>query len=127
MSLPSGSVVHVEVDNIRRSEEWSRVVNPLLPDVEFFLLPQFAMAAIMSGATFVSIIGFSYNNSNTQQYGLPDRGVTAFWKQLVPVLLEFIITTIIQFFSIPLSATRHVYQTLSTTIRLLYSGIITLG
>ena len=30
MSLPPGSVVHVEVDNIRRSEEWTRV-NPLLP------------------------------------------------------------------------------------------------
>ncbi|KKK20526.1 hypothetical protein ARAM_001116 [Aspergillus rambellii] len=52
-----------------------------------FLPPAFTIAAVMSGATFVLVIGFSYDDGHTQQYGLPGRGYVAFWKRLVTVLL----------------------------------------
>ncbi|OOF94059.1 hypothetical protein ASPCADRAFT_406922 [Aspergillus carbonarius ITEM 5010] len=82
-----------------------------------FLPPALAMAAIMSGATFVLVIGFSYDDAHAQQYGLPGRGDTAFWKRLVTVLLGFVAATVVQLFPRPPSATRHVCQTLSSAVR----------
>ncbi|RAL03166.1 uncharacterized protein BO80DRAFT_377027 [Aspergillus ibericus CBS 121593] len=84
-----------------------------------FLPPALALAAIMSGATFVLVIGFSYDDANAQQYGLPGRGDTAFWKRLVTVLLGFFAATVVQLFPRPPSATRHVCQTLSNAVRTL--------
>ncbi|PYI09162.1 hypothetical protein BO78DRAFT_405133 [Aspergillus sclerotiicarbonarius CBS 121057] len=82
-----------------------------------FFPPALAMAAIMSGATFVLVIGFSYDDAHAQQYGLPGRGDTAFWKRLVTVLLGFVAATVVQLFPRPPSATRHVCQTLSNAVR----------
>ncbi|KAI2812394.1 hypothetical protein CBS115989_10505 [Aspergillus niger] len=82
-----------------------------------FLPPTLAMAAIMSGATFVLVVGFSYDDGHIQQYGLPGRGYEAFWKRLVTVLLGFVAATVVQLFPRPPSATRHVCQTLSNSVR----------
>ncbi|RAK90480.1 hypothetical protein BO79DRAFT_262141 [Aspergillus costaricaensis CBS 115574] len=82
-----------------------------------FLPPTLAMAAIMSGATFVLVVGFSYDDGHIQQYGLPGRGYEAFWKRLVTVLLGFVAATVVQLFPRPPSATRHICQTMSNAVR----------
>jgi hypothetical protein len=84
-----------------------------------FLPPIFTMAAIMGGATFVLVIGFSYDDTHAQQYGLPGHGYVAFWKRLVTVLIGFAAAFIVQIFPRPPSATRHICKTLSNTIRTL--------
>ncbi|OJJ66383.1 hypothetical protein ASPBRDRAFT_49009 [Aspergillus brasiliensis CBS 101740] len=82
-----------------------------------FLPPTLTMAAIMSGATFALVVGFSYDDGHVQQYGLPGRGYAAFWKRLVTVLLGFVAATVVQLFPRPPSATRHICQTMSNCVR----------
>ncbi|KAF9889357.1 hypothetical protein FE257_007467 [Aspergillus nanangensis] len=84
-----------------------------------FLPPTFSVAAIMSGATFILVVGFSYDDGHIQQYGLPGRGYAAFWKRLVSVLLGFVAAFVVQLFPRPPSTTRHVCKTLSNTVRTL--------
>lgn len=84
-----------------------------------FLPPAFLQAAIMAGATFVLVIGFSYDNAHTQQYGLPGIGYEAFYKRLVTVLLGLVATFVVQIFPRPPSSSRHVRKTLSNSIRVL--------
>ncbi|PLB53541.1 hypothetical protein P170DRAFT_435148 [Aspergillus steynii IBT 23096] len=84
-----------------------------------FLPPAFTMAAIMSGATFMLVIGFSYDDTHLSQYGLPGHGYEAFYKRLVTVLLGFVAAFIVQIFPRPPSATRHTCKTLSNTVRTL--------
>ncbi|KAA8641272.1 uncharacterized protein ATNIH1004_002073 [Aspergillus tanneri] len=38
-----------------------------------------SMAALMSGVTSMLVIGFSYDDTHTPQYGLAGHGYTAFW------------------------------------------------
>ncbi|PWY87392.1 hypothetical protein BO70DRAFT_378043 [Aspergillus heteromorphus CBS 117.55] len=84
-----------------------------------FLPPAFTPSTIMSGVTFVLVVGFSYDDGHTQQYGLPGRGYTAFYKRLVTVLLGFLAAFVVQLFPRPPSATRHICHTLSGTVRTL--------
>ncbi|KAI9044810.1 uncharacterized protein KD926_010982 [Aspergillus affinis] len=84
-----------------------------------FLPPVFTMGAIMSGATFMLVLGFSYDDTHMPQYGLPGHGYTAFYKRLVTVLLGFVAAFVVQIFPRPPSATRHTCQTLSNTVRTL--------
>ncbi|KAA8641286.1 uncharacterized protein ATNIH1004_002026 [Aspergillus tanneri] len=84
-----------------------------------YLPPAFMMAAIMSGVTFMLVIGFSYDDTHTPQYGLPGHGYTAFYKRLVTVLLGFVAAFVVQIFPRPPSATRHTCKTLSNTVNTL--------
>ncbi|KAH8424445.1 uncharacterized protein LDX57_002196 [Aspergillus melleus] len=84
-----------------------------------FLPPVFTMAAIMSGATFMLVLGFSYDDTHMPQYGLPGHGYTAFYKRLVTVLLGFVAAFVVQICPRPPSATRHTCKTLSNTVRTL--------
>ncbi|KAL5354947.1 hypothetical protein BJX96DRAFT_161450 [Aspergillus floccosus] len=84
-----------------------------------FLPQAFTMAAIMSGVTFVLVVGFSYDDAHIQQYGLPGYGYEAFWKRLVTVLLGFVAAFVVQLFPRPPSTTRHTCKTLSNTVRTL--------
>lgn len=95
------------------------VMTAILMWWRLFLPPIFTMAAIMGGATFALVIGFSYDDTHTWQYGLPGHGYEAFWKRLVTVLLGLVAAFIVQIFPRPPSATRHICKTLSNTIRIL--------
>ncbi|KAF7596200.1 hypothetical protein BBP40_002732 [Aspergillus hancockii] len=95
------------------------VMTAILMWWRLFLPPIFTMAAIMGGATFILVIGFSYDDTHVQQYGLPGHGYEAFWKRLVTVLIGFAAAFIVQIFPRPPSATRHICKTLSNTIRTL--------
>ena len=84
-----------------------------------FLPPAFVMAAILTCATFVLVIGFSYDQQHVQEYGGPGEGYTAFWKRLVTVLIGFAACVVVQIFPSPPSATRHVSKSLANTVRTL--------
>lgn len=84
-----------------------------------FLPPAFAAASIMGGATFALVVGFSWDQSHINQYGLPGKGYEAFWKRLVTVLLGFIASSIVQLFPRPPSTTNHVSKTLANSVRTL--------
>lgn len=84
-----------------------------------YLPPAFTMASIMTAVTFVLVVGFSYDDTHIQQYGLPGHGYEAFWKRLVTVLLGFVAALVVQLFPRPPSTTRHTCKTLSNTMRTL--------
>lgn len=75
--------------------------------------------AVMSGVTFVLVMGFSYDDGHLQQYGLPGHGYEAFYKRVVTVLLGLAAATVVQIFPRPPSASRHIRKMLSNTIRTL--------
>ncbi|KAL4895284.1 hypothetical protein BDV59DRAFT_191799 [Aspergillus ambiguus] len=95
------------------------VMTAILMWWRLFLPQHFTMAAIMSGVTFVLVVGFSYDDAHIQQYGLPGHGYEAFWKRLVTVLLGFVAAFVVQLFPRPPSTTRHACKTLSNTVRTL--------
>lgn len=84
-----------------------------------FLPPKFTTAAIMGGATFALVVGFSWDESHIDQYGLPGKGYEAFWKRLVTVLIGFAASLIVQLFPHPPSTTNHVSKTLANSVRTL--------
>lgn len=92
------------------------VFTAILIWLRIFLPPAFASACMMSGATFALIVGFSYDHSHIQQYGLPGKGYVSFWKRLVTVLIGFVAAFIVQIFPSPPSATDHVCKTLAKTV-----------
>lgn len=81
-----------------------------------FLPPLMTGFAVMSGATFVLVMGFSYDDAHTQQYGLPGRGYEAFYKRVVTVLLGLVAALVVQVFPRPPSANRHIRKTLSNAV-----------
>ncbi|KAM0273920.1 hypothetical protein ACHAQH_008124 [Verticillium albo-atrum] len=87
--------------------------------MRLFLPPAFAIAVIMGGATFALVVGFSWDQDHTNQYGLPGKGYAAFWKRIVTVLLGFVASLIVQVFPKPPSATNHVRKTLANSVRTL--------
>lgn len=94
----------------------SAVMVVILMWLRIFLPPQYAQASIMAGATFVLVIGFSYDTHHIVQYGLPGVGYEAFWKRLVTVLLGFVASCVVQLLPRPPSATKHVCKTLGNTV-----------
>lgn len=84
-----------------------------------FLPAALLPCAVMSGVTYVLVVGFSYDDAHIQQYGLPGLGYAAFYKRLVTVLLGLVAAFVVQIFPRPPSASRHVRKTLFNTIRLL--------
>lgn len=84
-----------------------------------FLPPSFDMASIMCGATFVLVVGFSYDEHHIQQDGLPGQGYQAFWKRVVTVLLGFVASIVVQTLPRPPSARRHIRKTLANSVGML--------
>lgn len=93
------------------------VISFILMWWRIYLPPAFAQASIMTAATFVLILGFSWDQHHIVQYGLPGVGYVAFWKRLVTVLVGFAAALIVQIFPRPPSATRYVCKTLANTVR----------
>ena len=81
--------------------------------------PAWSLAAIMGGATFILVVGFSYDDTHLPQYGLPGLGYTAFWKRVVTVLAGFAASVLVQLLPTPPSAWRHMSETLGNTVRTL--------
>lgn len=84
-----------------------------------FLPPMMTGFAVMSGVTFSLVMGFSYDDAHTQQYGLPGHGYEAFYKRVVTVLLGLVAAFVVQVFPRPPSANRHIRMTLSGAIHTL--------
>ncbi|KAL2838093.1 hypothetical protein BJY01DRAFT_237597 [Aspergillus pseudoustus] len=74
-------------------------------------------ASIMAAATFLLIIGFSYDDQHIPQYGSTGHGYVVFWKRLVLVLTGVAAALVVQMFPSPPSAARHVSRTLSKSLR----------
>ncbi|KAL2811472.1 hypothetical protein BJX63DRAFT_444061 [Aspergillus granulosus] len=74
-------------------------------------------ASIMAAATFLLIIGFSYDDQHIPQYGSAGQGYVVFWRRLVLVLVGVAAALIVQMFPSPPSAARHVSRTLSSSLR----------
>lgn len=75
--------------------------------------------AVMSGVTFVLVLGFSYDATHLQAYGLPGYGYEAFYKRVVTVLLGIVAALIVQIFPRPPSASLHIRKTLSNSVHAL--------
>ena len=75
--------------------------------------------AVMSGITFVLVLGFSFDATHIDSYGLPGYGYEAFYKRVVTVLLGLLAGLIVQIFPRPPSSSRHIRKTISNTIRIL--------
>lgn len=95
------------------------VALPILLWLRIFLPPMFTKATILMGVTFCLVVGFSYDTEHIVQYGLPGKGYEAFWKRLVGVLLGCLAASIVQIVPKSPSATEHVCNTLSNTVRTL--------
>ena len=95
------------------------VIGLFLMCSRLFAPQAYSVATIMTSATFTLIVGFSWDQEHTTQYGLPGIGYQAFWKRIVTVLVGFAAATIVQMFPKPPSATRYVAKTLSNTVRTL--------
>ncbi|KAK7216424.1 hypothetical protein V2G26_004427 [Clonostachys chloroleuca] len=88
--------------------------------LRLYLPPVWMKATILLGATFVLVVGFSFDHHHLgQQYGLPGVGYVAFWKRVVTVLIGFAAATVVQIFPRPPSATKHVCKSLSACVRTL--------
>lgn len=72
--------------------------------------------AVMSGVTFVLVLGFSYDATHLQAYGLPGYGYEAFYKRVVTVLLGVVAALIVQIFPHPPSASLHIRKSLSNSV-----------
>ncbi|TQV96719.1 protein (fungal and plant) [Cordyceps javanica] len=77
----------------------------------------FTVAAIMCGATFALVVGFSYDDHHIYQYGLPGQGYEAFWKRVVTVFIGLLAAAIVHVFPKPTSATSHVCHGLAKSVR----------
>lgn len=95
------------------------VATLILMWLRLFLHPAYAQATIMAGATFILIVGFSYDHHHIVQYGLPGLGYESFWKRMVTVLIGFVAAFIVQLFPNAPSATMHVRKSLANTVRTL--------
>lgn len=84
-----------------------------------FLPPLMTGFAVLSGATFSLVMGFSYDDAHMQQYGLPGHGYKAFYKRVVTVLLGLVAASVVQVFPRPPSANRHIRMTLSNAVHTL--------
>ncbi|KAE8361491.1 hypothetical protein BDV27DRAFT_132999 [Aspergillus caelatus] len=84
-----------------------------------FFNPTLLQATIMSAATCILIVGYSFDDTHIAQYGNPGFGYNVFWHRLVLVLIGFAAALIVQLLPLPPSASRHITKTLSNTLQTL--------
>ncbi|RDW57880.1 uncharacterized protein DSM5745_11398 [Aspergillus mulundensis] len=88
---------------------WIRLYSP----------PVFLQGAIMSAATFLLVVAYSYVDTHTPAYGQPGVGYQVFWRRLLLVLIGIGAATIVQMLPRPPSAARHICNSLSRSLRTL--------
>ncbi|CDM35944.1 hypothetical protein DTO013E5_5452 [Penicillium roqueforti] len=82
-----------------------------------FTSPAFLQATIMAGATYILVVGYSFEDTHIPTYGNPGWGYSVFWRRLVLVLIGSAAALIVQLFPRPPSASRHICKSLSNVIR----------
>ncbi|KAJ6007600.1 hypothetical protein N7540_011576 [Penicillium herquei] len=93
------------------------VVLTMLIWLRLFLPLALLQGTMMCGATFILVVGYSFDDTHIASYGNPGHGYTVFYRRLVLVLIGSAAALIVQLFPRPPSATRHVCKSLSNTIR----------
>ncbi|KAJ5786336.1 uncharacterized protein N7503_011548 [Penicillium pulvis] len=86
---------------------WARIFSPVAV----------LQATIMGGATFVLVVGYSYDDTHIATYGNPGYGYNVFWRRLLLVIIGSAAALIVQLLPSPPSASRHICKSLSNTIR----------
>ncbi|KAL4985687.1 hypothetical protein BDW68DRAFT_198595 [Aspergillus falconensis] len=87
--------------------------------VRLYLPPAFLQGGIMSAATFLLVVAYSYADTHNPAYGNPGVGYQVFWRRLLLVLIGVAAATIVQILPRPPSAARHVCNSLSRSLRTL--------
>ncbi|KAL6232848.1 hypothetical protein BDW75DRAFT_11694 [Aspergillus navahoensis] len=87
--------------------------------VRLYLPPAFIQGAIMSAATFLLVVAYSYADTHNPAYGNPGVGYQVFWRRLLLVLIGVAAATIVQILPRPPSAAHHVCSCLSRSLRTL--------
>ncbi|GKZ30061.1 hypothetical protein AbraIFM66950_007669 [Aspergillus brasiliensis] len=95
------------------------VILCLLLWLRLYLPPFLVSGAIMSSATFLLVVSYSYVDSNNPTYGNPGVGYNVFWRRLLLVLIGVAAGSIVQILPSPPSGTRHVSKCLSRSLRTL--------
>ncbi|KAJ6789148.1 hypothetical protein PWT90_01541 [Aphanocladium album] len=73
-------------------------------------------ATALGCATFILIIGYSWDMYHLKAYGLPGSGYGTFWKRLVMVLVGFAASLVVQMLPKPPSGTIHVAKSLANNL-----------
>ncbi|KAE8320412.1 hypothetical protein BDV39DRAFT_187934 [Aspergillus sergii] len=84
--------------------------------LRLYLPSNILQGAIISAATFLIIVAYSYADTHVPSYGNPGFGYTLFWRRLLLVLAGTSAAAIMQLLPHPPSATRHLCKALSTSI-----------
>ncbi|KAL4758221.1 uncharacterized protein BDW70DRAFT_170496 [Aspergillus foveolatus] len=87
--------------------------------VRLYLPPAFLQGGIMSAATFLLVVAYSYVDTHNPAYGNPGVGYQVFWRRLLLVLIGVAAAMIVQILPRPPSAARHVCSSLSRSLRTL--------
>ncbi|KAL4995970.1 hypothetical protein BDV10DRAFT_202665 [Aspergillus recurvatus] len=87
--------------------------------LRLYLPPAFLQGGIMSAATFLLVVAYSYADTHNPVYGNPGVGYQVFWRRLLLVLIGIAAATIVQILPRPPSAARHVCTSLSRSLRTL--------
>ncbi|KAI9038189.1 uncharacterized protein KD926_011231 [Aspergillus affinis] len=84
--------------------------------LRLYLPPHLLQGGIMSGATFLLVVAYSYADKHIPQYGNPGVGYNVFWRRLLLVLCGVAASTFVQVLPRPPSATRHICTSLSNSV-----------
>jgi len=76
----------------------------------------FMQATIITAATFVLVIAYSYIDNHLPSFGSPGTGYSVFWRRLLLVIVGFGATIIVQIFPAPPSATKHAAESLAAVV-----------
>ncbi|KAL4953546.1 hypothetical protein BDW69DRAFT_200094 [Aspergillus filifer] len=87
--------------------------------VRLYLPPNLLQGGIISAATFLLTVAYSYVDTHNPTYGNPGVGYNIFWRRLLLVLIGVAAATIVQVFPRPPSAARHISKSLSRSLRTL--------
>ncbi|KAL4928080.1 uncharacterized protein BDV17DRAFT_298812 [Aspergillus undulatus] len=87
--------------------------------VRLYLPPNLLQGGIISAATFLLVVAYSYVDTHTPTYGNPGVGYNIFWRRLLLVLIGVAAATVVQILPHPPSAASHISKSLSRSIRTL--------
>ncbi|OJJ51069.1 hypothetical protein ASPZODRAFT_127074 [Penicilliopsis zonata CBS 506.65] len=81
-----------------------------------FLPPATMQATIMSAATCLLVIGYSYDDKHVTQYSDTGLGYSVFWRRLVLVFIGSTAALVVQVFPRPPSAAQHISKSLANVM-----------
>ncbi|KAL4883402.1 hypothetical protein BJY04DRAFT_226481 [Aspergillus karnatakaensis] len=87
--------------------------------IRLYLPPNLLQGGILSAATFLLTVAYSYVDTHNPTYGNPGVGYAVFWRRLLLVLIGVAAATIVQIFPHPPSAAKHISVSLSRSLRTL--------